>query len=229
MANIPGRANHMRIPKRPHLKLETGIWKEGIQFIAGVDEVGRGAWAGPVAAAAVVLPHRRPRWLRRRLGEVQDSKKLSSRKRDLLSELISTVATSVSVGFANPEEVDSLGLMAATRAAMSRAVSGLDVSPQYLLVDAVDLHLELKMSQESMYFGDSISLSIAAASIVAKVYRDRLMCELAKQYPGYGFSAHKGYGTREHRAAIMRLKPTPAHRHSFRPIAALLRSPRPMV
>ena len=135
----------------------------------------------------------------------------------------------MSVGFANPEEVDSLGLMAATRAAMSRAVSGLDVSPQYLLVDAVDLHLELKMSQESMYFGDSISLSIAAASIVAKVYRDRLMCELAKQYPGYGFSAHKGYGTREHRAAIMRLKPTPAHRRSFRPIAALLRSPRPMV
>ena len=229
MANIPGRANHNKRPTRPHLKLETGVWKEGIQFIAGVDEAGRGAWAGPVAAAAVVLPHRRPRWLLRHLAEVQDSKKLSSRKRDLLNELITTVAVSVSVGFANPDEVDSLGLIAATRVAMSRAVSGLDVSPQYLLVDAVNLQLELQIPQESMYFGDSISLSIAAASIVAKVYRDRLMCELDEKYPGYGFSVHKGYGTRQHRAAIMRLQPTPAHRCSFRPIAAFLRSQRHMV
>ena len=168
MVNIPGPVNHVRLPTRPHLKLETGLWKEGIQFIAGVDEAGRGAWAGPVAAAAVVLPYLRPRWLRGCLGEVQDSKKLSCRKREILNELISTVAISVSVGFADSHEVDSLGLMVATRAAMRRAVSGLDVPPQYLLVDAVDLHLELELPQESMYFGDSISLSIAAASIVAK-------------------------------------------------------------
>ena len=220
---MPARVDRAGLPARPHLKLETALWKEGLELVAGIDEAGRGAWAGPVAAAAVVLP-RRPRWLRRRLVEVRDSKRLSPRTRERLCELISTVALSVGVGCAAPAEVDAHGLMAATRAAMRRAVDALDAPPQHLLVDAVNLCPELILPQESMYFGDSISLSIAAASIVAKVHRDRLMRALGRNYPGYGFERHKGYGTCAHRAAVTRLHPTPEHRCSVRPIAALLRA-----
>ena len=222
---MPARVDRARLPARPHLKLETALWKEGLELVAGIDEAGRGAWAGPVAAAAVVLPHR-PRWLRWRLGEVRDSKRLSPRRRERLWELISTVAVSVGVGCADSVEVDTLGLMAATRVAMRRAVVALDVPPQYLLVDAVNLGSEIELPQEDMYFGDSISLSVAAASIVAKVHRDRLMYALGIKYPGYGFERHKGYGTRAHKAAVTRLRPTPAHRCSFHPIAALLRAQR---
>jgi len=221
MANIRARVDRASLPARPHLKLETALWKEGREFIAGIDEAGRGAWAGPVAAAAVVLPYR-PRWLRRRLSEVRDSKRLSPRKRERLCELISTVAVTVGVGCADSVEVDARGLMASTRAAMRRAVDALDVSPQHLLVDAVNLRRELELPQQSMYFGDSISISVAAASIVAKVHRDRMMHALGRKYPGYGFERHKGYGTRAHRAAVTRLQPTPEHRCSFRPIATLL-------
>ncbi len=215
--------DYTRLPERPHLKLETALWKEGLELVAGIDEVGRGAWAGPVSAAAVVLPHR-PRWLRRRLAEVRDSKRLSPQKRERLYEFILTVAISVGVGCADPAEVDARGIMESTRVAMRRAVESLDVPPHHLLVDAVNLRPELELPQQCMYFGDSISLSVAAASIVAKVHRDRLMHVLGKKYPGYGFECHKGYGTRIHRAALTRLRPSPVHRRSFRPIAALLRT-----
>ncbi len=223
MANMPRRVDRATLPARPHLNLENALWQEGLELVAGLDEAGRGAWAGPVAAAAVVLPHR-PRWLRRSLGGVRDSKRLSPCKREQLCELISTVAISVGVGCADPAEVDACGLMAATRMAMRRAVAALDSPPQHLLVDAVNLRPELDLPQVRMYFGDSISLSVAAASIVAKVHRDRMMRALDRKYPGYGFEIHKGYGTRAHRAAVTRLHPSPAHRCSFRPIAALLRA-----
>ncbi len=220
---MPARVDRAGLPARPHRTLETALWKEGLELVAGVDEAGRGAWAGPVVAAAVVLPLR-PRWLRRRFAEVKDSKRLSPRTRERLCELISTVALSVGVGCAAPAEVDAHGLMAATRVAMRRAVAVLDAPPQHLLVDAVNLRSVLILPQENMYFGDSISLSIAAASIVAKVHRDRLMRALGGNYPGYGFERHKGYGTCAHRAAVTRLHPTPEHRCSVRPIAALLRA-----
>ena len=222
MENMSVILEYSKPPKCPHLKLETTLWKEGIELVAGIDEVGRGAWAGPVSAAAVVLPPR-PRWLRRRLAGVRDSKCLSPHERERLCEFIYAVAISVGIGYSDAAEVDARGIIASTRTAMRRAVESLDTIPQHLLVDAVNLRPGLELPQHCMNFGDSISLSIAAASIVAKVHRDHLMHSLGKKHPGYGFERNKGYGTRTHRAALSRLRPSSVHRRSFKPIADLLR------
>ena len=210
----------VNLPKRPHLRLENRCWNSGHKLVAGVDEVGRGAWAGPVVAAAVVLPVR-PRFLNRKLKDVRDSKCLSPSIRDKMSRLIFDVALFSGFGSSSPEEVDDFGILNATRIAMFRAVTALGSQPDHLLIDAVDLNNELDIPQKAMNFGDSISLSIAAASILAKVYRDRLMVALSREYPGYGFERHKGYGTNMHYDMLTQLRPTPVHRHTFKPISSL--------
>tara|TARA_B100001123_G_scaffold450633_1_gene622592 strand:- start:491 stop:1153 length:663 start_codon:yes stop_codon:yes gene_type:complete len=209
------------LPKRPHLRLENRCWNSGYKIVAGIDEVGRGAWAGPVVAAAVVFPIR-PRFLNRKLKDVRDSKCLSPSIRYKMSRLILDIALFSGLGISNPEEVDEHGIVNATRIAMFRAVTALSSQPDQLLIDAVDLNNELDIPQKAMNFGDSISLSIAAASILAKVHRDRMMVALAREYPGYGFERHKGYGTNMHHDMLTQLRPTPVHRHTFKPIASLL-------
>ncbi len=204
----------------PGLALERRFLRQGHRLIAGVDEVGRGAWAGPVVAAAVILPLANP-GLRAALRGVNDSKQLTRRQRERLAAVIGEVAVAVGVGGANALEVDRHGLLAATRAAMQRAVAMLAPPPEALLIDAVDLSAVVPLPQESPVYGDSRSLSIAAASIVAKVSRDRWMVGLDERFPGYGFADHKGYGTPDHCAALERLGVCEAHRLSYAPILKL--------
>jgi ribonuclease HII len=208
----------------PTLTLERRLLRQGQRLIAGVDEVGRGAWAGPVVAAAVILPLEHPR-LRAALRGVNDSKQLTARQRERLASVIGEVALAVGVGGANSIEVDRHGLLAATRAAMQRAIAMLSPQPAALLVDAVDLSPVVPLPQETVIYGDSRSLSIAAASIVAKVARDRWMVGLDERFPGYGFAQHKGYGTPEHCAALEKFGVCEAHRLSYGPILKLCGGP----
>ncbi|RED66001.1 ribonuclease HII [Cohnella lupini] len=190
------------------LEYESAIWSQGLTAIAGVDEVGRGCLFGDVVAAAVILP------VGLVLEEVNDSKQLSEKKRDRLYEQIIEEAVTWSVARIEASVIDSINIRQASRLAMKQAVQGLDVVPEHLLVDAetVDLAIE----QTAIIKGDSLSQSIAAASIVAKVTRDRLCTEVWEQiYPGYGIAGHKGYATKVHRAALLELGPTPLHRRSF--------------
>ncbi|MEK7275747.1 MAG: ribonuclease HII [Chloroflexota bacterium] len=206
---------------KPSLTLERRFRRRGFALIAGIDEAGRGAWAGPVVAAAVILPLDRPD-LRKSLKGVNDSKQLTARQRERLYPVIRSVALAVGVGGAGPEEIDCDGIVPATRAAMERALAMLAVPPDALLIDAVDLRAIVDLPQHSLVRGDSISLSIAAASIVAKVSRDRMMVKLDALYPGYGFGKHKGYGTVVHQAALERLGVSETHRRSYRPIQKLV-------
>jgi ribonuclease HII len=208
---------------RPSLRLERRFLSQGLRLIAGIDEAGRGAWAGPVVAAAIILPLDRPD-LTSALNGVNDSKQLPARERERLSEIISRVAVSIGVGGAGPGEVDRDGLIAATRAAMQRAVAMLQPQPEALLIDAVNLQSLISIPQRFLNYGDSISLSIAAASIVAKVSRDRAMTVLDSRYPGYGFAQHKGYGTAVHRAALEQIGVSEVHRASYAPVKALLQT-----
>ncbi len=201
----------------PTLKLERAFLARGHQRIAGIDEVGRGAWAGPVVAAAVVLPLENPQ-LARLLKGVNDSKQLTAQQREHYAELIRSMAVAVGIGGAGPGEVDRDGLMLATRHAMQRAVAMLNPQPEALLIDAVNLQALVPLPQHFLNFGDSLSLSIAAASIIAKVSRDRAMCALEATYPGYGFAQHKGYGTAVHQAALETLGVSAIHRRSYQPI-----------
>jgi len=203
--------------KYPGLSLERRLWREGWRWVAGLDEVGRGAWAGPVVSAAVILPSDRPE-LRAALKGVTDSKLLSARQRERLFHDIYRVAVCVGVGGAGAGEVDRDGLMAATRASMQRAIAMLNPQPEALLVDAVDLRALVPLPQRWPIHGELRSLSIAAASIIAKVYRDRWMQGLDLRCPGYGFAEHKGYGTAQHLAALARLGACEAHRLSYAPI-----------
>ena len=191
---------------------------QGFAHIAGVDEAGRGAWAGPVFAAAVILPCTPE--AKTHLAGVNDSKKLSARQREALREVIQQVALAWSVGSAGNDEIDALGILPATRLAMARAVEGLRLPADALLIDAVKLPA-LKLPQQSFNFADSISLSVAAASILAKTSRDAMMCALDAQIAGYRFAQHKGYGTRVHQQCLRALGPSPAHRHSFKPICQM--------
>jgi len=201
----------------PRLTYERRLVRAGHRLVAGIDEVGRGAWAGPVVAAAVILPLDTPR-LGRLLAGVTDSKQLTARQRERLAETIQAVALAIGVGGAGAAEVDRDGLMAATRAAMQRAVAMLAHQPDALLIDAVDLSSVVPLPQTALIFGDSLSLSIAAASIIAKVSRDRWMVGLDERCPGYGFARHKGYGTAAHSAALARLGVCEQHRRSYAPI-----------
>lgn len=187
----------------------------GYRRIAGVDEAGRGPLAGPVVAAAVILPGRC------RLAGIDDSKQLSACERERLYAAILERAVGVGVGSAAPQEIDQVNILEATRLAMGRAVAAISPAPDFLLIDAVSLpHLDLPV--RSIIKGDALSLSIAAASIVAKVTRDRLMAEYHQLYPHYNFLSHKGYGTEEHLACLSRYGPCPIHRLTFAPVVEVI-------
>jgi len=207
------------VSQQPDLAVERGLWARGYVRIAGLDEAGRGAWAGPVVAAAVVLPPHTPD-LARRLEPVRDSKLLTPRRRELCYGLILEQALDWGVGLVPSAEIDRLGIVPATRAAMLQALEALSPPPDYLLIDALSLP-EVPIPQWAMPKGDLYRLSISAASVIAKVYRDRWMVRLDRRLPGYGLARHKGYGTRQHRAALCSLGATPEHRHSYAPIRAL--------
>lgn len=189
----------------------------GMQHLAGLDEAGRGAWAGPVAAAAVILPPD-PNVIKVLPG-VRDSKQMSGHEREVWAEVIKQVALGWGVGLASCGEIDSLGILPATRLAMQRALDGLSVVPEHLLIDALRLP-KILTPQTALIKGDSIVLSIACASVLAKTCRDGLMRALDSEYPAYGFACHKGYGTELHRQALAAQGPCPAHRFSYAPVAA---------
>lgn len=203
---------------QPNIALERSLWAQGYVSIAGIDEVGRGAWAGPVVAAAVCLPATGPDLLERLRG-VRDSKLLSPSQREACFALVIEHCVSPGVGVVPSEEVDRMGVLNATRKAMLSAVADLSSAPEYLLIDYVRLP-QIATPQHSLPKGDRYCLSIAAASIVAKVTRDRLMVALDASLPGYGFAAHKGYGTRQHAEALRLLGSSPQHRHTFAPVRA---------
>ena len=196
------------------LRVERGLWRTGVTKIAGVDEVGVGPLAGPVLAAAVVLPEDV------RLRGVDDSKKLSAALREELAEKIHAAALGVGIGIVEPEEIDRLNIYRAALEAMRRAVLALPVMPEHVVVDARRIP-QLAVPQTALINGDARSYSVAAASIVAKVARDRIMCELDRLYPQYGFRNHMGYATAQHLAAIDRHGPSPVHRRSFAPVRDL--------
>jgi ribonuclease HII len=199
---------------------EAEFWSQGLPHVAGLDEAGRGPWAGPVYAAAVILPHASPR--RMLLAAVRDSKTLTPHQRVALDMIIRATAIAVGVGLATASEIDSLGIVPSTRLAMQRAVDALAVKPHGLIIDWLALP-DIPLPQVAFPYADSRALAVASAGIVAKVARDAWMMEVAEGlYPGYGFARHKGYGTRLHQAALDRLGVCALHRRSFRPIAARL-------
>ena len=195
----------------PHdtLKFEKTAYCSGFTSVAGIDEAGRGPLAGPVMAAAVILP------VGLKIIGVDDSKKLTPDKREKLFDIIMEQALSVGVGVMTPSDIDRLNILQATRRAMLAAVQQLSPQPDYLLIDGIST-IDSTIPQKTIKKGDSLSLSIAAASIIAKVTRDRLMIEMDTKYPGYGFAGHKGYGSAAHMAAITALGPSPIHRLTFR-------------
>ncbi|WP_212522972.1 ribonuclease HII [Actibacterium sp. MT2.3-13A] len=199
----------------PDFSFETAARARGARAVAGVDEVGRGPWAGPVTAAAVVLdPADIPEGL-------NDSKALTARRREALYDHLMARAQ-VSIAHASVEEIDEMNILAASHLAMRRAIAGLSVSPDHLLIDGNRLPHDLPCGAEAIVKGDARSVSIAAASIVAKVCRDRLMVDLAQQHPGYGWESNAGYGTKAHAEALRNLGVTPHHRRSFKPVHNIL-------
>ncbi|MBV8105637.1 MAG: ribonuclease HII [Hyphomicrobiales bacterium] len=203
---------------RKLLQFESALWAEGMLHVAGVDEAGMSPLAGPVAAAAVIFAPGS------RIPGVDDSKKLDAGTRDRLAAGIKERAVAWSVAFAEVEEIDRINIYWAGLLAMRRAVEGLFPAPQHILLDARRLR-DLKTPQQAIVKGDCKSLTIAAASILAKTARDALMLKLDAAYPGYGFSKHKGYPVREHVAALHRLGASPVHRRSFAPVRTVLGLP----
>ena len=191
------------------LEFEERALRRGYRMVAGIDEAGRGALAGPVVAAAVILP------LGLTIPGVDDSKKLTPACRDELFDIIMEKALSVGTGYGDHLLIDRINILQATLEAMKEAVRQLSSPPDFLLIDGIS-KVPLSIHQQTIKKGDSASLSIAAASIIAKVTRDRLMTDYEDQYPGYGFSAHKGYGCASHMAAIARIGPSAIHRKTFR-------------
>ena len=200
------------------LRYEKALWAGGMLHVAGVDEAGMSPLAGPVSAAAVVFAPGS------RIPGIDDSKKLDAADRDRLAEEIKGTAVAWSVGFAEVEEIDAINIYWAGLLAMRRAVEGLSLAPEYLLVDARCLE-HLRTPQKAIVKGDAKSFTIAAASILAKTARDTVMRELDAQHPGYGFAKHKGYPVRAHLAALERLGASPVHRRSFAPVRAVLGLP----
>lgn len=190
------------------LRYERGLWRRGLRWVAGVDEAGVGPLAGPVVAAAVIL-HPGTQML-----GVDDSKRLTPAQREAAARQVLASAAAVAVGVASVEEIDSINILQASRLAMARAVESLRIDPEFVLVDARRIP-GVASPQRSLEKGDSRSLSIAAASIIAKTRRDRMMIELDRRFPGYGFARHKGYPTAAHRRALRRQGACPAHRSTF--------------
>ena len=196
-------------------RYECLAYQDGAKYVAGVDEAGRGCLAGPVVAAAVIMPRT---WS---LAGVNDSKQLSASQRETLFPIIRQQALSVGLGVIPAETIDLVNILQATYLAMEAAIEQLDPAPDYLLLDAVTLK-NVPIRQRCIIKGDSLSISIAAASIIAKVSRDRLMLDYDAQYPQYSFAKHKGYATKQHRAAVAAQGPCPIHRKTFRGVKEYL-------
>ena len=194
-------------------EFENELYNNEINFIAGIDEVGRGPLVGPVVTAAVILP--KDFYDER----INDSKKLTEKKRELLYDVIMENALSVGIGISSPEVIDEINILNATKKAMIEAINNLSIKPEHLLIDAVKLDIDIP--QTSIIKGDAKSESIAAASIIAKVTRDRMMVELDKKYPMYDFKHNKGYGTKKHIEALYKYGPLKEHRKSFAPVSEL--------
>ncbi len=195
---------------------ENELYEKGLTFIAGVDEAGRGPLAGPVVAAAVILKKGAT------FQYVDDSKKLSEKQRLLALEEIKANAISIGIGISSVEEIDQINIYRASREAMLSAIHQLKIKPEFLLVDAMPMEIDIPM--RSIIKGDAQSVSIAAASIVAKTTRDAYMVEMDKLFPEYNFKQHKGYGTKEHLEAIYKYGVTPIHRRTYEPVKSILRS-----
>ena len=187
---------------------ETALWEQGCNYVAGVDEVGRGPLAGPVVTAAVILPHDFD------LLGVDDSKKLSEKKREELFDQIKEKAICWAIGIKGPDVIDDINILEATKAAMKEAIESLEIRPEHILIDALTLK-DVAIPQTGIVKGDANSVSIAAASILAKVTRDRMMVAYEETYPGYGFASNKGYGTAAHYEGLRQQGITPIHRMSF--------------
>lgn len=197
-------------------KFETNARNDGHKLIAGVDEAGRGSLVGAVVIAAVILPEGLY------LERLDDSKKLSANVRETLYEQICAASISYSCVAIGVEEIDKLNIYQATREGMKRAVAGLNIQPDFVLTDAMKVDFGAEMPSQAIIHGDALSATIAAASIIAKVTRDRLCDEWALQYPQYGFERNRGYGTKEHLDAIEKFGACPIHRHTFNPVKSLL-------
>jgi ribonuclease HII len=208
----------MKHSPQPDLDFEKSLWDAGLETLAGLDEAGRGAWAGPVAAAAVILPVDPA--VRGHLRGVRDSKRMTPTQRGIWAKKIKEIALCWGVGFASNQEIDEIGIVPATRLAMKRSLAGLSKEPQHLLLDYIKLPEE-SLPQTILIRGDSRCLSIAAASVIAKIQRDALMVKFDGSHPGYGFARHKGYGTRIHQSALTALGPCNIHRFSFKPLKRL--------
>jgi ribonuclease HII len=217
----PGSVSPRRPRRRPgaprdaHMRHERELRLAGFQWIAGIDEVGRGSLAGPVVAAAVILPERH------RIRGLRDSKVLPRSRREALYELILDRATAVGVGCMEVEVIDRINILQATKLAMGEALGRLTQPPDHLVIDALSLP-QVDLPQRPIIDGDAISASIAAASIVAKVTRDRICAEFDARYPAYGFARNKGYGTRRHLDALLEEGPCEWHRRSFAPVRLIL-------
>jgi ribonuclease HII len=212
------RLQHRKEGRRLHhlLQFELELWNQGLTRIAGVDEAGMAPLAGPVVAAAVILP------CNYRLRGLNDSKKiLGAQRREAMAARIKRDAISWAVGWAEVDEIDAINIYHAGLLAMRRAVEGLGRAPEYLLVDARTIP-HCQCLQRGIVHGDALSASIAAASVIAKTTRDGFMGAMDKVYPGYGFASHKGYPTKEHIEALKKLGPLPMHRRSFAPVRAIL-------
>lgn len=207
--------NNLQMPSFTEEKM---LEAQGYQYIAGIDEVGRGSLAGPVVAAAVILPsHIDTPWL----NQVKDSKQLSPARRESLFHHIHEVAISIGIGVVPHQIIDARGIIKATRLAMQLAIDQLSSPPEFLLIDYMRLP-EVPLPQKGITNGDCRCFSIACASIMAKVSRDDMMREFNGTYPGYGLAQHKGYGTKGHLACLRRLGPSPIHRQSFKPVKEMI-------
>lgn len=207
----------MKVPTKNNVNLyqyEEQLEDLGIKYIAGVDEVGRGPLAGPVVVAAVILP------LNLRIKGINDSKKLSLKKRNELYKIILNEALAVNVSFIDERVIDEINIYEATKKGMLEAISGLKIKPEHVLIDAMPLR-ELAIAHTSIIHGDALSASIGAASIIAKVTRDEYMDKMDIKYPNYGFKHHKGYCTKEHLEALEKYGPCEIHRKSFAPVKKL--------
>lgn len=193
----------------PDYEFEKAAVNSGFSCICGVDEAGRGPLAGPVCAAAVILPEGAV------IEELDDSKKLTEKKREKLYDIIKETAVAYSVAYGTLEEIETVNILEATYLAMNRAIEGLSVKPDFALIDGNRVPRGIKIPCETIVKGDSKSMSVAAASVLAKVTRDRLMLEYDKKYPEYNFKKHKGYGTKEHTELIKQYGPCEIHRLSF--------------
>jgi ribonuclease HII len=206
------------LPQFPNLDHENELRSQGYKLVAGIDEVGRGALAGPVVAGAIILPHPvRLTWFEL----IRDSKELNHKKRETLFDFIVKEALAVGIGIVSPQVIDSINILKATKLAMMQAVEKLPRQPSFLLIDRVTLS-QCPIPQRGITRGDKLCLSIACASIIAKVARDRMMEELDQTYPGYGFAQHKGYGTGEHLSCLHKLGPSPIHRLYFAPVRSVI-------